>query len=69
MNWTGGSSFMHPQTFDMPDGRVLLLGWMGTMEKEKRRSFTYTQRRLGTPLEYTKRASDKCRGESHAVTR
>lgn len=30
-----GFEFYAPQTFDMPDGRVLLLGWMGTMEKEK----------------------------------
>lgn len=30
-----GFEFYAPQTFDMPDGRVLLIGWMGTMEKEK----------------------------------
>lgn len=30
-----GFEFYAPQTFEMTDGRVLLLGWMGAMEKEK----------------------------------
>lgn len=30
-----GFEFYAPQTFQMPDGRTLLMGWMGTMEKER----------------------------------
>lgn len=30
-----GFEFYAPQSFQMPDGRTLLMGWMGTMPKEK----------------------------------
>ncbi|NCC80304.1 MAG: hypothetical protein EOM07_11970, partial [Clostridia bacterium] len=30
-----GFEYYAPQSFDYPDGRILSMGWMGTMEKEK----------------------------------
>lgn len=59
-----GFEFYAPQTFILPDKRVLLIGWMGTMEKAKEEALPTIKDRwahhLSLPRELSMNVNGKC---------